>query len=200
MLDSKANSIKEKEIEHHAKIKKLRSLEMKNQALADSLEEINQKLYGGDIKNVKELTQYEKQMQNLSDEKDKLEDLILQQMEILETMEQMIKQEKKEYEKEAENTKKLGRKAKEESSALKSEYKKLTHEIEALIDKIPHDYLKRYQALKKQLGDQVVCKVKNGVCLGCRVSLSSSVIGKLYIPGIELTCENCGRIIFLDKD
>ncbi|PKM79280.1 MAG: hypothetical protein CVU88_06615 [Firmicutes bacterium HGW-Firmicutes-13] len=121
-------------------------------------------------------------------------------MELIESTEELIKQEKINKNEKEQEANYLDERVKKESRKLKKEYKTLKDVRDELIKEIPEESLRKYNHLRKSLGNFVLSKVKNGICLGCQVSLSSSLVGKLYTPGIEVTCENCGRLIFVDKD
>jgi len=191
--------IEKKEEEIVTEKKKLRRMELKNETIDEELNEINSSLYGGEVSNTKELLQMEKKIKVLSGEKESLEELILSQMEKIEEHEKELEKEKLKEKEQKADLEKLVARIREESKKLKSDYDNLKEEAEKLKSQIPLEQLERYKRLKKSLGFKVVADVNNGICLGCQVSLSSSLVGKLYTPDIELNCENCGRILLLPK-
>ncbi|RQD73954.1 MAG: hypothetical protein D5R97_08490, partial [Candidatus Syntrophonatronum acetioxidans] len=179
--------------------KKLRRLEMKNQEVLEEIKSIKGEMYGEKGYTTKERMQMEKKTRSLSQENNKLEDEIIQEMESLEKKEEEIKKDLKELEEQQEQVKRLEEIWKKESGDLKKEYSRLKKRIGKLKGEVPRDLLDKYESLKETSNLNVVAMVKGDICMGCKVSLSSSVVGKLYTPGIRLTCENCGRLIFLGR-
>ncbi len=191
--------IERKEEEIASDKKKLRRLELASETTDAEISEVNSSLYGGEMSSTRELLQMEKKLKALTEKKENAEELILNHMEKIEEHEKEVEEEKlKEKEQESQLETILTR-IKKESKKLKSEYDALKTEAEQLKSQIPSEKLERYERLKKSLGFKVVAVVNNGICLGCQVSLSSSLIGKLYTPDIELNCENCGRLLLSNK-
>ena len=195
----KEKIIKAKKDDINEDKKKLRRLEMKNQEALGEMEGIKKEMYDEKGYTTKELMQMEKKVQSLSQENNKLEDLILQEMENIEKKEEEVNKDLKELEEHQKHIKKLEKIWKKESGDLKKEYSKLKEKINKLRKEVPRDLLDKYESIKEVSNYNVVAMVKGDICMGCKVSLSSSVVGKLYTPGIRLTCENCGRLIFLGE-
>ncbi|UNC92981.1 zinc ribbon domain-containing protein [Candidatus Contubernalis alkaliaceticus] len=196
LLDGIERSLKALEEELNAQRKVLRRLELKGEEIAEDIQETNKQLYGGEVTATKELVQMEKKLKLLSEENGKLEDMVIQQMEKIEKKEKELLGKRSQEKETQESLKELEEKDRQESRKLKGRYRKHKVSKEQLEAKITSELLEKYAYLKKKAGFNVVAKVKGGVCLGCQVSLSSSTIGSLYTPGILITCENCGRLIF----
>ena len=197
LLGNMTNGIKLLEKDLAAEKKELRRLEMKGKEITEDIRENNEKLYGGEISATKELIQMEKKLKKLSEENSEIEDLVIQQMEEIENIEKELNEKKNEKKEKQAFLKELEEKDKEQSNSIKAQYRKQKESKQQLETQISPQLLEKYSHLKKTKGSNIVAKVKGGVCLGCQVSLSSSTIGRLYTPGIILTCENCGKLIFL---
>lgn len=180
-----------------AEKKELRRLEMKGKEIAEDIRENNEKLYGGEVTATKELIQMEKKLKILAEENNSIEDLVIQQMEEIENKEKQLQEKIIEEKEKQDILKKLEKRDREESKKIKVQYRKQKEKKEQLEAQVSPQLLEKYVHLKKTVGPNIVAKVKCGVCLGCQVSLSSSTIGRLYTPGIILTCENCRKLIFL---
>ena len=196
-LENSKGELQSTEQELAAAKKELRHLEMEGKKIAGDIQENNEKLYGGEVTATKELIQMEKKLKQLSEENSRIEDLVIQQMEEIENIEKELNEKKNEKKEKQAFLKELEEKDKEQSNSIKAQYRKQKESKQQLETQISPQLLEKYSHLKKTKGSNIVAKVKGGVCLGCQVSLSSSTVGRLYTPGIILTCENCGKLIFL---
>ena len=71
----------------------------------------------------------------------------------------------------------------------------LKNNRQALIDKIDPQTVTLYQQLRKQK-TTAVAKVQQGICAGCRISLSTANLQQVR-SGSLAQCTNCGRILYL---
>ncbi|MBA7679986.1 hypothetical protein ES703_88293 [subsurface metagenome] len=71
----------------------------------------------------------------------------------------------------------------------------LRNKRQALWDKIDPHTTELYQQLKKQKVT-AVAKVEQGICIGCRISLSTATLQQVR-SGNLVQCTNCGRILYL---
>jgi len=78
---------------------------------------------------------------------------------------------------------------------VKKELSELEKKRGELLSSIDRDTLAAYEGLKGRKG-QVVVKVEQGRCLGCRVALSVNELQRARGNAI-VTCGNCGRILYL---
>jgi predicted nucleic acid-binding Zn-ribbon protein len=60
--------------------------------------------------------------------------------------------------------------------------------------------LSRYERLLKQKGQNVVVGIQHGVCGGCHMQLSRSVIVLCQGEQEVVTCPNCARILYYTRD
>jgi predicted nucleic acid-binding Zn-ribbon protein len=175
--------------------KQYKELDAEAEALRAQIKQISDKLYGGKIKNPKELVGYEQEAGILKASLDKKDDVLLDMMEKLESGKAGIKRLKE--------TRKIALSAWEsEKTELQvhvdgmknelAELEKKRNEMLAMIDK---DTLATYEGVKGRKG-QAVVKVEQGRCLGCRVSLSINELQRARGNAI-VTCGNCGRILYL---
>jgi len=187
-LESARNAQKESE-------KQYKELDAEAEDLRAPIKQINDKLYGGKIKNPKELVGYEQEAGMLKANLSKKDDVLLDLMEKIDTAKIEIKKLQEVYN--AAETDWQSRKvtlqgqagqAKEELSRAE----KKRQEILAVIDK---DTLTAYESIRSRRS-QAVVKVEQGRCLGCRVALSISELQRVRGMSI-VTCSNCGRILYL---
>jgi len=58
----------------------------------------------------------------------------------------------------------------------------------------------RYERLLKQKGENVIVGIQHGVCGGCHMQLSRSIIVTCQADQEIITCPNCARILFYTRD
>jgi hypothetical protein len=80
----------------------------------------------------------------------------------------------------------------EEVEALLSELNRKRQALSADIDPQATEF---YEQLKRQKGT-AIAKVEQGICRGCRISLSTAQLQQVR-TGSLVQCSNCGRILFL---
>lgn len=57
--------------------------------------------------------------------------------------------------------------------------------------------LKRYERLRGHKGEtDAVVPVKNGVCQGCYIGISTATFAEIQRKNVASTCDHCGRFIY----
>jgi len=171
-----------------------RDLELEVQGLSDKTLRSEQRLYGGAVKNPKELADLQAEVVSLRRRRQKLEDALL---------EAMIEQE------EAEATRDQAQAFLNETQyrwsveqadlmAEREELQARLAEIEqartALLPSIEAGDLQVYQGLRRRKGGLAVVQVRDGACGGCGIAISPSLKWKLR-QGELVRCGNCERFI-----
>src|SRR5574341_1151354 len=60
--------------------------------------------------------------------------------------------------------------------------------------------LKRYERLKGHKGEtDAVVPVKNGVCQGCFIGVSTAASAEIQRKDVASTCDHCGRFIYYSE-
>jgi len=163
--------------------------------LVSKLTAVQEKLYGGSIKNPKELTSLQHEVEGFKSKREQLEDKaleVMEQVELTEASVATISNEFKELEAEWQSQQQQLSGNMEE---LKTTLSNLQHKREALSTSIDPEAIEFYNKLKKQKGT-AVAKVEQGICHGCRISLSAAELQQAR-GGNSVQCSNCGRILFL---
>ncbi len=74
----------------------------------------------------------------------------------------------------------------------------LANQREGLVDGISTPILRTYERMREsRLKSNAVVPVVNGVCQGCYMVVTKSVIMELKRSDELIFCEHCGRILFL---
>jgi len=163
--------------------------------LVTKLASAEEKLYGGSIRNPKELTNLQHEIDGLKTRRDQLEDKALEIMDQVELTEagvanltsQLNQLEAEWHQQQQQLSSKM--------EQLKTIMSDLEHKRQLLIAKIDPQAVEFYHELKKQK-KTAVAKVEQGICLGCRISLPITELQQTR-SGNLVQCSSCGRILFL---
>ncbi len=174
-------------------------LKRKELDLAEKSNKINkyqEDLYGGKISDIKELKQIQKVIANYNEEKDSIEEDVLDLMEEMEDLDKSIghidedlKVKEKEFKKRKEEIDLAG-------SVIKKNMNSLNIKREEIFSKITDDrLLKEYELLRKEKGGKAIMEVDDSICPGCYLDLPSDVIYQLEKNRKIIICPNCSRIL-----
>ena len=154
-----------------------------------------EKLYSGKVGNPKELASLQHEVDILKVRRAQLEDKVLEVMGQVELTAASVATTASEFKKlEIE----WHRQQKQLSAAmeqLKTVLSGLEQKRQSLADKMDHGIVELYHELKQQKGI-AVAKVEQGVCRGCRISLSAAELQRTR-SGSLVQCGSCGRILLL---
>lgn len=172
-----------------------RSLEWEADDIGTKVAKIEQKLYGGSIGNPKELANFQQEAEGLKLRRGQLEDEALDIMDRVERAAASVGAASNELktleDKWQIQQKELSAEAKQLKAAL-SDLEKKRQRLSADIDT---EMIELYHQIKKQKGI-AVAKIEQGICRGCRISLSASELQRAR-SGSMTQCSSCGRILFL---
>jgi len=169
------------------------SVEEVRQKAAD----VERKLYGGTVRNPKELSDLDADLKSLKAQVAKREDTLLALLvEIEDADAQLSSAEAALTEVEAE--------WEQHQAALLQEKARLEPEIASLQvsrdDQSPTmdtSSLRLYQLLRERHGGQVIARVERGMCQGCRITLPMSVLQKARSGTGLVQCVSCERILLV---
>ncbi|NMB41266.1 MAG: hypothetical protein GX996_04955 [Firmicutes bacterium] len=188
--------LKEKEEDLNSLKRELRRKELELQTITASLKEMDKKLYSGEVRNVKELENLEKNVQTKKKEISDLEDEIIHMMEKSEQDAAEISRLKKTEEEKSKTLQQLMVKARNDLAKAQENLEQLNDKHGELLQTIDESLLNRYRELSKRTpGGRCISLVKKGFCGICNVSLPSSFKGYLLTPGKLVYCENCGSLL-----
>ncbi len=175
--------------------RKQHSAEWEIADLVSKLTTAEEKLYSGRIKDPKELTNLQHEVNGLRARRNHLEDKALEMMDQVELSTASVaalSNELKTLETEWHSQQQQLSTNMEQFKTLLSDLK---HRRQLLSAKIDPQAVELYQELKKQKG-QAVAKVEQGICCGCRISLPITELQRARSDSL-VQCSSCGRILFL---
>ena len=171
------------------------SLEWEVDDLGTKIARIEQKLYGGSIGNPKELANFQQEAEGMKLRRGQLEDKTLDIMDRVERAAASVDTTISELERLEDKWQSEQKQLSVEAERLKTTLSELEQKRQRLSSEIDTEMVELYQQLKKQKGT-AVAKVEQGICRGCRISLSASESQRARSGGLS-QCSSCGRILFL---
>ncbi len=182
--------------EHLAEIdKQKRDMEWQVDELRQNISQINDKLYGGKIKNPKELVSLEQEMGIFKTKLSQKEDELLDLMGEEEATKKKISSEKALVEKMETDWQKEQELLAVNKADTEERLVNLNKKREAVAAEIDSESVKLYEGIKLKKGLAVV-RVEQGRCLGCRINLPMSEWQRVR-TGNLVQCSSCGKILFL---
>ncbi len=157
---------------------------------------LEKKLYGGGVKNPKELEELNHELQIFKQQHSTKEDKVLEVMLQNEAAQEAVKAKTAHLKETESQWRKEQKSLSQRQTELAEALAILEKKRQAVAASIEEPDLLLYERLKKETGGRAVAKATQGMCLGCRISLS---MGELKLArGPKLAqCSSCGRIIYL---
>jgi predicted nucleic acid-binding Zn-ribbon protein len=174
---------------------KQHSLEWEIDDITTKITKAEEELYSGRVGNPKELANLQHEIEALKAKRSELEDGAIEVMEQgeearagIDTLKDELKTLEAEWQTQQE-------KLKVDKEHLEAELVSLKQKREAVLSQVDSGAVDFYLGLKKQKGT-AVARVEQGVCRGCRISLSNAEIQRARGSDL-IQCSSCGRILFL---
>lgn len=175
---------------------KLKRKELDLTEKSNKIKKHQEDLYGGKIADIKELKQIQKVIAHYKEEKDSIEEKVLDLMEEMEDINKSINN----FSENLKEKEKQFKKRKEEidSAMLVIEKNINSSNIKRkeILSKLTDGrLLKEYERLRKEKGGEAIIKVDGSVCPGCYLDLPSDTIYQLKKNRKMIICPNCSRIL-----
>jgi predicted nucleic acid-binding Zn-ribbon protein len=174
-----------------------RSQSLEAESVRARVTEMESRLYGGTITNLREMEGYQKEASFLQDQLRELDDRVLATMLSLEETQQRV-QSLEERARGAEGRweaeqKALGEELKRLGDALASlEQRRLD-----LVPRISQQDMKLYDELRAAKGGRAIARVERGMCRGCSMALPTHQLQRARAGKEPVRCNSCGRILFV---
>jgi predicted nucleic acid-binding Zn-ribbon protein len=175
---------------------KLKRIELDLTEKSSKIKKHQEDLYGGKISDIKELKQIQKVIANYEEEKDSIEENVLDLMEEMEDLDKSIGH----FDEDLKVKGKEFKKRKEEMDLTRLEIEKNMNSLnikrEEILNKITDNrLLKEYEHLRKEKSGKAIVEVNGSICPGCYLDLPSDVIYQLKKNRKIIICPNCSRIL-----
>jgi predicted nucleic acid-binding Zn-ribbon protein len=194
LLASRAQTA-ELALSHGAAISAQKDLDVQAEDLKSRIAPAEEKLYSGAIKNPKELTDLQQDVEQLKRQLTAIEDRDIDAMSAVEQAETELRQARAQMEtldaawraEQAELTRRI--------DELSIEVSELESSRTALAALIEPSTLKVYDHVRRAHQGRGAAKLDRNLCLGCRISLPISTVNKARAGSALVQCPNCERIL-----
>ena len=177
---------------------KQKGLEWEVDEVRSKASEMEAKLYGGTVRNPKELSDLDTDVRSLKREASRREDILLALMEEAEAAEADARSAEAELSSIESAWQANRARLLEEKAQLEPEVERLDAQRAAQASGIDRGQLSLYEILRERRGGTAVAKVERGMCQGCRITLPMSVLQKIRTGLGVVQCVSCERILLVD--
>lgn len=173
-------------------------IESKIQEKRNKLAQSESSLYGGMIKNPKDLQDLQKEIASIKGVISSLEDEQIELMLILEEKELVHTATDQKYKNAISQNETTNSGLLRESEVISAEKIKLSTERNLLAEQVPSSILQKYDELRAKKGGVAVAQVEDKTCVLCGSSLTPSQCQQAKSPSILFFCPSCNRILYAD--
>jgi predicted nucleic acid-binding Zn-ribbon protein len=188
-----------------AAVKRLSDLEHQQRAAEWEVDELAKKiaseekrLYGGSVKNPRELMSLQQETELLREKHRQQEEQVLGMMEEVDAAQQDVELKRAGVGSLETQWQEEQRQLTQEQTDLQTEVASLLQKRESLASQTDSTSLKAYQELRQGRGGLAVATVVQGRCQGCRMSLPMSDQQRARAGHELVRCSNCGRILLME--
>jgi len=175
--------------------KQQRDVEWEIDDLRSAIAKVNEKLYGGKVKNPKELLSFDQEVGILKTNLGRKEDDLLELMTEVEATQDIVKLATERLRTLEADWRREQKILAQKQAEVEGQLVELAEKRQAATAGISPEALEVYEGMRSKKG-QVVVKVEQGRCQGCRLTLSVSELQQAR-AGSLVRCGSCGRILYL---
>ena len=171
------------------------SLEWQVDDLSVKVSATEEKLFGGRIRNPKELANLQRENEEVKARQSQIEDRVLELMDQVEATTAAVKTSIAELARLEEEWRDQQQRLSTELTQLKESHADLTQKRAVQVAQIDSAVIEVYQQLQAQKGTAVAL-VEQGTCRGCQIALPTTELQQVRGGGL-VRCSSCGRILYL---
>jgi predicted nucleic acid-binding Zn-ribbon protein len=175
----------------------INKIESKIKEFENNKNEIQKKIYGGVVSNIKELQALKNEDEQIERNSKELNEYANKFLTNLSLMEEKVLKIEEEVDILKENWSQIFPELKNRSDDLKTTIEKNKSDRENLFESIPDDLSMIYERLLQAKDNIAVSKVESGTCSVCRVKFPLSIEKQLVLGNDIVFCDNCGRILVI---
>ncbi len=157
--------------------------------------EVETKLYGGNVRDHRELQDLDKELSFLKRDVEIQEYQALELLDVLEKTQQLFSKLAKVLQKDNVNWGLMQKRLVVEKERLSTELSKLKNYRDVVAKDISMPALTMYERLRIPKAGRPVSKIQRGMCTTCHVSVPTQLEQKVKQGRQDLTCNNCGRML-----
>ncbi len=175
----------------------VRHAEEESRRQQQRIAETDKTLYGGGVRNPKELQDLQEEAASLRRYLSVLEERQLQTMQQTEDAEKTVSDAQNRREDLERRRAEAESKLRAEQSALRGTLETLGIQREAALSEITPEDLEKYNSVRRAKRGLAVVRMEGGSCAGCGVAPSTSRVDSARSGQEIVQCSNCGRILYL---
>jgi predicted nucleic acid-binding Zn-ribbon protein len=164
-------------------------------ATRTKIKEVETKLYGGNVRDHRELQDLDKELNFLKRDLETRELQALELLDVLDNSQELFSKVKKILETDSVNWTVLQERLAMEKERLTTQLSKLKNHRDSVAKDIARPALSLYERLRIPKAGRPVSKLDRGMCTTCHVSIPTQLERKIKQGRQDLTCNNCGRIL-----
>ena len=180
----------------HEQERRLRELEWDVADITRHVQQDEQKLYGGTIRNPKELDGLQRDLEQRKTRRGELEEHELQVMAEIETTQADLKRARDALDEVQANAEAKNRDLIERQDAVKARLASLNEQRSELARSVSPANLAMYERLRKEKRGRAVSTVERSTCQGCRIALPMGLVQRVRAGRDFVFCPSCGRILY----
>ncbi len=181
----------------HELERRQREMEAEAEGIRAKVAAAEGKLYGGTVKNPKELNSMQEQVKGYKKNIEQMEDATLEIMTQIESLRGEMATKREDADRIETEWSEAQSLLVQEVDELRALLAQLAESREALANKIDPARLELYRLLRKKRQGRAVAKVEQGICQGCRITLPMSEMQKVKGGHDIVQCGSCERILYL---
>lgn len=172
-----------------------RSLEARLADLDAKLQPLETRMYDGSVRNPKELTDMQRELDNLKRQRGKLDDEGLELIEAVEETARLLAVQKEALRQAEDRWQREKAELVERKSAAEAEFASLEGQRGNHTADMDRGMLRLYESLRSSKAGRAVALVVRGQCQGCHITLPTHLVQRLRAGGVLIQCPNCERIL-----
>ena len=166
-------------------------------SLAQHVRQVETKLYGGAVRNPRELSDLQADLGQLTRQRSQQEERLLDILDQFERLRGQLEDQQATLLQQESAWRESQAAMAQEQEALRAEQTQLAGQRSLLTGRISPADLAVYDQVRRSHGGQAVARVQRGTCEGCRVGLPSKQLQALRASSNLVQCPSCGLLLFL---
>ena len=199
LIENARQKVAQAEKLDHEAATELQDKELNLKTVEGKQKQFKDKLYGGSVSNPKELDSMEKEIEMLGRQKGKLEERILELYDIVEGHKSTLANAQAAQKQLEDDLAQHMEKIRQEAATLTARIQELTAAREQALPGVNPALVKRYESMRQRSRGVVVSKVEAENCSACHTQIITGLMRELQADKAICTCENCGRLLYLEQ-
>ncbi|HLG12618.1 MAG TPA: C4-type zinc ribbon domain-containing protein [Dehalococcoidia bacterium] len=172
-----------------------RRLDAKLEDLDAKMRPLETRMYNGSVRNPKELTDMQKELNHFKAQRSELDDDGLEMMEAIEAATGTLKQRQEALKRAEAEWRADQEDLVEDKGEAEVEFASLESERGLRTADMDRSMLGLYESLRSTKAGRAVARVERGTCQGCRITLPTHLVQQVRNGGVLAQCPSCERIL-----